>query len=321
MKIAILGATSEIAKDLILSFSAQDKQELVLFARRPKEVIRWLSTVNLPNKYAVYGFESFHHVSDLGAIINFVGVGNPAQAAAMGASIFDVTLKYDTIALNYLDKYPSCRYIFLSSGAAYGTSFNEPVTEATQATAPINNFQPQDWYGVAKLYAECRHRSLPYLSIIDIRVFNYFSSTQNMDARFLITDIVRAIRDKATLKTSSEIIVRDYISSEDFYQLISRILNSSIKNDVVDCYSNAPIDKPALLNFMQENFGLQYELVPQNIAINTGNVRSHYFSLNRRARQFGYAPIRTSLENLEREFNLIFKLSPTLLGTGITIVK
>ena len=115
--------------------------------------------------------------------------------------------------------------------------------------------------------------------------------------------------------------MRDYISSEDFYQLISRILNSSIKNDVVDCYSKAPIDKAAVFNLMKERFGLQYELVPKNIVINAGNVRSHYFSLNRRASRFGYVPIRTSLENLEREFNLIFKSSRTLLGTGITIGK
>ena len=275
MRIAILGATSEIAKDLTLSFAAHELHEVTLFARRVEVVHAWLASLKLATRFKARHLNEFDDNQYFDVLINFVGVGNPTQAAAMGASILDVTLKYDTIALNYLDKYPSCRYIFLSSGAAYGTSFSEPVTEATQATAPINNFQPQDWYGVAKLCAECRHRSLPYLSIIDIRVFNYFSSTQNMDARFLITDIVRAIRDKATLKTSSEIIVRDYISSEDFYQLISRILNSSIKNDVVDCYSKAPIDKPALLYLMKKKFGLRYELAPEYVAINTGDGKSH----------------------------------------------
>lgn len=47
----------------------------------------------------------------LDVILNFVGVGNPAQAALMGASIFDVTLKYDKLALDYVREDPRCRYI------------------------------------------------------------------------------------------------------------------------------------------------------------------------------------------------------------------
>ena len=129
------------------------------------------------------------------AIINFVGVGNPAQAIAMGNSIFDITLRFDEMVLDYLQTHPNCRYLFLSSGAAYGSSFNEPVNRDAPAIVAINNLVPQDWYGVAKLHAECRHRSYPELPIIDIRVFNYFSRTQDISARFLITDILRAIRD------------------------------------------------------------------------------------------------------------------------------
>ena len=79
---------------------------------------------------------------------------DPVQAAAMGASIFDVTLKYDEMALDYVRQHPHCRYIFLSSGAAYGSSFDEPVDENTKAVIAINNLQPQDWYAVAKLHAE-----------------------------------------------------------------------------------------------------------------------------------------------------------------------
>ncbi|MCX7100863.1 MAG: NAD-dependent epimerase/dehydratase family protein, partial [Methylobacter sp.] len=144
----------------------------------------------------------------------------------MGASIFDVTLKYDEITLNYVRQYPQCRYLFLSSGAAYGLSFDTPVDENTKAVVAINNLQPQEWYAVAKLHAECRHRSHPELPIIDIRVFNYFSRTQDISARFLITDILRAIRDKTVLKTSSDFIMRDFIHPTDFYKLVSALLTS-----------------------------------------------------------------------------------------------
>ena len=301
MRIAILGATSQISKDLVQSFTAKSNHELVLFARCPAVVIQWLESVSLPGRYPVTDYSAFNGDERFDALLNFVGVGDPAQAAAMGASIFDVTLKYDQIALSYLEHHPLCRYLFLSSGAAYGASFDAPVDENTKATVAINNLQPQDWYAVAKLYAECRHRSLAHLPIIDIRVFNYFSHTQDMTARFLITDIVRAIRDNTILKTSSDYIVRDFIHPSDFYKLVVALLASSATNAVVDCYSKAPIDKPMLLAAMQDNFGLRYDVISNSASINATGNKPHYYSLNTKAADFGYQPSLTSLEGLKQE--------------------
>lgn len=49
----------------------------------------------------------------------------------MDNSIFDVTLRFDEMVLNYLKNHPACRYLFLSSGAAYGSGFNEPANRDT----------------------------------------------------------------------------------------------------------------------------------------------------------------------------------------------
>ena len=298
MRIAILGATSQIAKDLVLSFSAQSNHELVLYARRPVVVKQWLASVCLVGRYAVADFTAFSADEHFDALLNFVGVGNPAQAAAMGASIFDVTLKYDEMALDYVRQHPQCRYIFLSSGAAYGSSFDEPVDANTKAVIAINNLQPQDWYAVAKLYAECRHRSLPHLAIFDIRVFNYFSRTLDISARFLITDILRAIRDKVVLKTSPDYIVRDFVTPSDFYKLVISLLAAPATNAAIDCYTLAPIDKRTLLAAMQDKFGLQYEITAANASVNATGCKPHYYSLNKRAADFGYEPALTSMEGI-----------------------
>lgn len=307
MRIAILGATSQIAKDLILSFAVNNQHELVLFARRPDAVTQWLKQVNLAQRYTTAGFAAFTSDEHFDAVLNFVGVGNPAQAAAMGAAIFDVTLKYDEMALAYVQQHPVCRYIFLSSGAAYGSSFETPADANSKAVIDINHLQPQDWYGVAKLHAECRHRALPQLPIVDIRVFNYFSHTQDIEARFLITDIVRAIRDKIVLKTSADYVVRDYLHPSDFYQLISVMLAAPLKtNTVVDCYSLAPIDKPTLLNSMREKFQLEFELY-DSAGLNATGGKPHYYSLNSLAADFGYRPTLTSLESVLVETTVIFQ--------------
>ena len=310
MRLAILGATSQIAKDLVQSFAAHSTHELVLYARSPEVVAQWLTRVGLAGRYAEADFAAFSADEHFDAILNFVGVGDPAQAAAMGAAIFDVTLKYDELALAYVRKHPECRYIFLSSGAAYGASFDAPVDANTKATIGINNLQPQDWYAVAKLHAECRHRSLAHLPIVDIRVFNYFSHTQDMEARFLITDIVRAIHDKTVLKTSAAYMVRDYLHPSDFYGLVSAILASPATNAALDCYSKAPIDKTTLLAALQAKFGLQYEVVQTAAGVNATGTKPHYYSLNKRAAEFGYQPGLTSLDGILKETNKVLNRTP-----------
>ena len=305
MRLAILGATSQIAKDLVQAFAAKSSHELVLYARRPNIVEQWLVVVDLAGRYAAADICSFGSDEHFDAILNFVGVGDPAQAKVMGATIFEVTQKYDELALDYVRKHPACRYIFLSSGAAYGANFETPVDENTKAVIAINDLQPQDWYGVAKLHAECRHHALAHLPIVDLRVFNYFSHTQDLEARFLITDIVRAIRDKTVFKTSSDHIVRDFLNPSDFYRLLSAILSAPAENVVIDCYSKAPIDKKSLLETFQKKFDLRYEFVPDAAGVNATGSKPYYYSLNKRAQQFGYQPEWTSLEGLLSEIGLI----------------
>ena len=223
----------------------------------------------------------------------------------MGNSIFEVTLRFDEMVLDYLKSHPSCRYLFLSSGAAYGSVFSEPAKRDTPAVVAINNLASHEWYGVAKLHAECRHRAHPDLPIVDIRVFNYFSCTQDLSARFLITDILRAIRDKAVLQTSSDYIVRDYLHPSDFYRLVSALLAAPAANAVVDCYSRAPIDKPGLLKAMQEKFDLRYEISSAPAGVNATGTKANYYSLNTRAADFGYQPSLTSIDGILRESETI----------------
>jgi nucleoside-diphosphate-sugar epimerase len=309
MRIAILGATSQIARDLVQTLLANHGHDLTLYARRPEAVTHWMAGVGLRSQCAVADFAAFNSNQHFDVILNFVGVGNPVHAVAMGASIFDVTLQYDELALNYVREHPNCRYIFLSSGAAYGAGFDAPVDGSSTAAVPINNLKPQDWYGVAKLYAECRHRAQTTLPIVDIRVFNYFSSTQDMEARFLITDILRSIREKTVLKTSADYIVRDFIHPLDFYSLVNSILAAPATNAVLDAYSKAPIDKPTLLAAMQESFGLQYEIVAAGASVNATGGKSRYYSLNKGAAEFGYEPKLTSLEGIFHEFSKILDVS------------
>lgn len=308
MHIAILGASSYIAKDLILSFSLDSKVKLSLFGRNIDEMHVWLKANALEKRYSAHNYSTFHAATTFDAIINFVGVGDPARAAAMGASILDVTLQYDQLVLDYLRVNPNTIYIFISSGAAYGSIFREPAKSLSKAEFDINRLSTNDYYGMAKLYAEAKHRSCPGLTIIDLRVFNYFSSTLNLSTQFFISDVLRAIRDKLILKTSSSNIFRDYLHPHDFYQLVNCVLAvKSPINMALDCYTKNFIDKMTLLKEMEHHFGLNYSITNDIYPINNQAVdnKKQYYSLNKAAELVGYFPTKTSLECLLQETEVL----------------
>ncbi|MES2149701.1 MAG: NAD(P)-dependent oxidoreductase [Pseudomonadota bacterium] len=302
MRIAILGATSQIAGDLVRSMAAEGRHQLLLYARDPAKVEQWLEQAGLAGRYPALPYAEYGQLEH-DAVINFVGVGDPSRAAAMGGDIFGITLEYDELVLRGLRQHPQRRYIFLSSGAAYGSTFLEPADQHTRASIAINALTPQEYYSAAKLHAECRHRALAQHAIVDLRVFNIFSRTQDLGARFFITDIVRAIQDGSELQTSPDAMVRDFLHPSDFHRLVECVLQAPPQNVALDCYSRAPIAKAELLQAMQRHFGLRYRVAAAGPApaVNATGAKPHYYSRNHKAAELGYRPAASSLDTVLTE--------------------
>jgi nucleoside-diphosphate-sugar epimerase len=298
MRLAILGATSQIAKDLITQLGSKNDLHLGLFSRRPADVTRWLRLQPVRATTFVGPFEYLSGTSSAyDAIINFVGSGDPARTQLMGADIMSVTYNFDSIALQYLKSNPACRYVFMSSGAAFGGSFEVPVSDKTCSSFLLNQLRPQDWYGVSKMYAETRHRAEQDYAIVDLRIFNYFSSTSDIEARFLITDALRAIRDKTILKTAPDNIWRDYVGPREIAQIVERIIQAEPQNVAVDCFSKSPVDKLSILKSLKSEFGLEYEFTDVSVGVHATGVKSHYYSESKLAsRIFDYEPISNAME-------------------------
>ena len=305
MKIAILGATSQIAQDLILSFSINKDYDFSLFGRNIELLEKWINSENLSEKYQIQEYSEFVNHQKYDVIINFVGIGDPVKAQNMGSDIFKITQQYDEMVLEYLKHNKETKYIFLSSGAVYGGDYENPVNKNTLATVDINNLKSTDWYAIPKLYAEARHRSLLDFSIVDVRVFNYFSHTQDMNARFLITDLIRALKGEEVFRTSSENIVRDFFTPPDFYALIQAVIDFKLTNLVLDCYTKLPVKKFDLLSEVESRFGLKYSIESSINTINATGSKMNYYSVNRAAEKVGYKPKNTSLEGIIQEINLL----------------
>lgn len=302
LPLAVFGATSRIASDFILSASARGAS-FALFARRPDAVATFLADHGLPAEWNRGPLDAIETVDPgFGAVLNFVGVGDPAKAKAMGASIFAATRASDEAALGVLDRAPSTPYVFMSSGAVYGTGFDRPVDASSPATFPVNRLGAQDYYSIAKLHAEVTHRACTDRTIVDLRIFNYLSRRLDPDARFLITDMVRAIVEQRVFETTDQPMFRDYLHPEDFCDLLLACIAAPAgTNRPVDAYSRSPIAKRDLLGLMASDFGLRYRFVEAARTVDATGAKPHYYSQFRAAADLGYAPKYSSADTIRSE--------------------
>ena len=109
-KIAILGASSHIAKGLIFNFMHSEGFELFLFARFPEKVKKFLKENNLASKYHIYKFERFFS-GKYDVVINCVGLGTPIKVKQASGQVFKLTEDFDNLSLAYLLAHPKVLYI------------------------------------------------------------------------------------------------------------------------------------------------------------------------------------------------------------------
>lgn len=307
MNIAIVGATSVIAQDLLKEWILADKEAYIhLYARNIKklDVVVAASEISRCTLLAKK-ISDFPDGNDYDVIINFIGVGDPSKAKNMSDRIMDITGYYDDLILDYLDNNQQCKYIFLSSGAAYGSDFSEPASIDKKAMFSVNNLKEVDSYGLAKFTAEIKHRYKPHLSIVDVRVFNYFSKNQDLESRFFITDILRSIINSEICDVNPEPMVRDYLHPKDFCQIVDCILNTEHFNTAVDCYSLAPIDKHTLLAAMQDIYGMKWRFTSDVSIIRATGTKSNYYSENKLLASLGYKPQFSSMDAILSAFDWI----------------
>ncbi len=317
-KIALLGANSHVGKGLIseiMHLRSEDYAAMALYARNPDELSAWIK--------AEFQFEKqVYHPDTFGqdrfdVVVNAIGVSDAAQIADVGSHVFDINRKYDERVMSYLDLFPTTKYIYISSGAVYGGEFDVPSTCDTQARVSLNTPLPMDWYGLAKLSSEIRHRSKRDLAIVDVRIFGYVSSWLPIDKPFFLSDIAKALVHQMPLRTDRTEFWRDYIGPTELAAAVLAVIDSPPINTSVDVYSLAPTLKTDLLNALAKHCSLVVEYGAENVSIKSAaTYKSKYFSVDRRAEVFGYFPERTSEQVVLEELTKILHTS-NLFSNGV----
>lgn len=304
LSIAILGATGHVGKCLTAGLAAVSDVELTLVARDPARLGVFVATLPAASQERIRRQITFDDFASerYGAIINCVGYGDPAALAqAAGESIFSLTERFDQVALDYLAGSPGTRYVSFSSGAAYGGGFEQPASHSTVSVFPINDLTPEDYYGVAKLASEAKHRALSDWAIVDLRLFGLYSRYLDPQARYFMNDVFYAISTGQKLSVGPEDIWRDYVDPTDLTAMVLSVLRSAPRNDVFDLCSAAPASKFEILNDFANRYGLEYAVHDGRKDGSPTGAKLNYYSLNRRFEVLGYMPSRTSLETLRAE--------------------
>lgn len=231
-------------------------------------------------------------------IINCIG-------NARDPNIVETTVQFDSMIIDYMQNIPETKYIFFSSGAAYSFDFGSPVDWHSPAVVDIN--QIPNRYASAKLMAELRHRALPDLPIVDVRLFSYFSETVNPEAGLLMSQIVKCIKQKLPLNVQTDLMIRDYIGADDLANLIQKIIQAPAVNMVIDVASKETVSVNELMLEMVERYGLKIvREAPQESLKSTTGLKPWYYSENRAYEHFGWEPTLTSLETINLAMSKIF---------------
>ena len=280
MKIAILGVTGHVGKNIQYLFARENTDQLYLFSRYRNAQNMQLLT-----------YDKFHEL-DYDVIINCIGISDPAKIESEGNSILKLTGDIDSMILEYMQKNTNTKLINFSSGAVYGEEFDSPVKDSTLP----KNLQEDNTvssYAIAKIKSEMRHREQDKLNIIDLRLFSFFSRFMDLNSRFLISEIIRSIEENKTLVTNESDFFRDYIHPKDLFS--------------IDLYSKKPIAKFELLDLLQDKYGLQYEIKPNSGFSSPTGFKKNYFSQSKKAEVLDYKPKYSSLDTISEELPYFLK--------------
>lgn len=308
MRIGILGATSHIAKNIILHL--EKNNVLLLFARSPELVDVFVKNEKLNSgKCKTFMLSMFSNtLSGLDAVINCIGFGTPDKVRNNSREIFAVTEYYDNLVLDYLVKSPDTVYINFSSGAIFGTDHIAAISATTNFSIAPNDIKPSDAYRISKLNSEAKHRTYEEYSIIDIRVFSFFSRFIDLDASYLLCEMVRSILLNKPFITSRKNIIRDYIHPFDLANMVNLCFEKKMFNKAIDAFSSKSVSKDQIIKAFVERYNMKVEYTDANENISPTGLKSCYFSENKIALNLlGYSPEFNSLESLIEETEVILQ--------------
>lgn len=308
LKIAIFGASSHIAKGLIFNFLRNGGVNLYLYTRSAGRVRNFLKVIGraAAKGCIIYGSYKGFIKPLYDVVINCVGVGTLNKLQGNYSKYFTVTEEFDNLAIKYLlSGHQEVLYINFSSGVVYGGGFLGPAGENTINHIKVNHIVKEDYYTIARLNAEAKHRSFEGLRIADLRLFSYFSRFIDLTDKYFITEILNCIKNKKVFVTDELNIVRDYVHPDDLFLMVKRCMGTPKINGAYDLSSRKPVKKMEILEYFSAEYGLKYKIKKSCPMMSATGQKDVYYSKYNIASNIGYKPSFSSMETIMKESKYI----------------
>jgi nucleoside-diphosphate-sugar epimerase len=305
-KIALLGSTGHVGKNIIYYFSKEKNFELFLFTRDEKKLEKITLQYGIKNNFSIRKYDEFND-SQYNVIINCVGLSDPARIEASKGEILESTRTFDILTLEYLKNFSETKLINFSSGIVYGGEFSFPITDTVLIDETYNYKNIKSEYALSKINSEIKHRASKHLNIIDLRLFSFFSRFMDLESKFFMSEVVSSIKENKTLFTDNTNFYRDYIHPEDLFLFIKKCVNKNSINGAFDLYSKKPIGKFEVLASLESKYGLKYKIDSGTKVINPTGFKKNYYSKSRKADLLGYKPKYSSLDAISEELPYFLK--------------
>jgi nucleoside-diphosphate-sugar epimerase len=305
-KIALLGSTGHVGKNIIYYFSKEKNFELFLFTRDEKKLEKITLQYGIKNNFSIRKYDEFND-SQYNVIINCVGLSDPARIEASKGEILESTRTFDILTLEYLKNFSETKLINFSSGIVYGGEFSFPITDTVLIDETYNYKNIKSEYALSKINSEIKHRASKHLNIIDLRLFSFFSRFMDLESKFFMSEVVSSIKENKTLFTDNTNFYRDYIHPEDLFLFIKKCVNKNSINGAFDLYSKKPIGKFEVLASLESKYGLKYKIDSGTKVINPTGFKKNYYSKSRKADLLGYKPKYSSLDTISEELPYFLK--------------
>lgn len=295
MRIAILGATGHVSKCALWAYSNNPENEFFLFSRSKDKTERMMKGFSGLSYRIIEGYELFAQ-NKYDVIFNGTGFWDGPDANPL--DMFYLTEKFDNMIIQYQIDNPECISIHISSGAAYLNDYKVPIDDDTYSRLNINSIGKGDYYSVAKINSEVKHRAYAGLNIVDLRLFGFFSRFMSLEYKYLLSAIISCIKEHRRLTCVGSNFWRDYIHLEDFRTVLEGISNQSRLNIGIDIRSTNPISRDDMVSLFQNEYGLMVEWKDDDSLVSKTGNKPYYYSTRRNPI---YEPTYSSIESIKTE--------------------
>ncbi len=295
MRIAILGATGHISKCALWAYSINPENEFYLYSRNKDKLEQMANGLTGLKYHLIEGYNSFaQHKYDV--IVNGTGFWDNPDSNPM--DVFFLTEKFDNMIIQYQIDNPKSISIHISSGAAYHNDYQVPVDDNTCSLININKVTKGEYYSTAKINSEIKHRAYSNLNIVDLRLFGFFSRYMSLEYNYLLSAMIRSVKEKSIFTCTGPNFWRDYIHLEDFRTLLEGISCTSHINLGIDIRSAKPISRDELIAFFQKEYGLSVKWNDDASLLSKTGSKPYYYSTRKNPI---YEPQYSSLDSIKAE--------------------